>query len=177
MQRFSTNGYEVIVGESEISFLDRKTWGLSVLMIILGCCGVLLAFLSALWFVAGVSDTKMEFSETLGVAFPVGAVVLLVGVWIISRTYRARRTRPIEEIPDTLILDRLTQVLRNRTGDILIQMADVKARMHIDWWTRGAMRIVVLSWPGGRRTIYRALGRRGSLELLAFLNEQGLDAQ
>ncbi|MFC2078001.1 hypothetical protein ACFLTM_04255 [Candidatus Bipolaricaulota bacterium] len=62
-------------------------------------------------------------------------------------------------------------------GEIVAQLSDAKARMHIDWWTRGSMRIVALSWPGGRRTVYRTFGRRRSLDLLEFLKEQGLDAQ
>jgi hypothetical protein len=173
MQRFTSNGYEVIVDENEITFIDRKTWGLGVLMVILGSFAAILVILSVL-------DTTGKIkirSDLSGIALPAVAVLLLIIIWVISRTYRTRRDQPAKEIQDILIIDRSSQVLRDRMAKIAAQLADVKARMHIDWWTRGTMRIVVLSWPGGRRAVYRTFGRRRSLNLLTFLKEQGLDAQ
>jgi len=170
MQRFAANGYEIIVGENESIFVDRKTWGLGVLMALLGAMAVVLVVLRVL----GASKIQ---SDLLNIATPAAAALFLVVIWIISRTYRSRRDQPIEEIHNLLSVDPSSQELRNRTGEVVAQIEDVKARMHIDWWTRGTMRIVVLSWPGGRRVIYRTFGRRRSLDLLAFLKEQGLDAQ
>jgi len=46
MQRFARNGYEVIANEREIRFLDRQTWGLGVLLIILSSCAAILALLT-----------------------------------------------------------------------------------------------------------------------------------
>jgi len=173
MRSFVVNGYEIIAGENEIIFVDRKTWGLAWLMLSLGLAAAGLVLLSALR-TTGATELR---SDVLELALPAVAVLLFVVVWIASRTYRARRAQPAEEIRDILILDWPSQALCDRMGRMFAQLDDVKARMHIDWWTRGTMRIVVLSWPGGRRTIYRSLGRRRSLDLLAFLRERGLDAE
>jgi len=173
MRRFAANGYEITASESEIIFIDRKTWGLGGLIAVLGMVAALLIVLSGL-SAAGAKEIR---ADVAGIVLPAAAVFLLIVIWIISRANRTRRNRPTEEIEDVLVIDQSSQALRGRMGEIVAQLSDVKARMHIDWWTRGTMRIVVLSWPGGRRTVYRTFGRRRSLDLLAFLKEQGLDAQ
>lgn len=113
----------------------------------------------------------------MDIAFPAGAVLLLIAVLGVHRAVRARRDSSVEAIANVMIVDRSARTVRNANGPIVARMEDLKARMHIDWWTRSTMRIVVLRWPRGKRTIYRSCSRRQSLELLAFLNEQGLDAQ
>ena len=173
MRRFAKNGYEITAGENEIIFVVRKTWGLAMLMIVLGFSVAALLLLIVL-HATGEMGIR---SGLLGIALPVAAVLLLVVIWIISRAYRMRRDQPTEEIQDILVVDRPSRILRDRMGETVAQLADVKTRMHIDWWTRGTMRIVVLSWPSGRRTVYRTFGRRRSLDLLAFLKEEGLDAR
>ena len=173
MHRFVENGYEITAGENEIIFVDRRTWGIALLMVVLGILAAILIVLSGL-SVSGMAELRSDVS---GVALPAAAAVLLVVIWLGGRAYRARRDTPTEDVRDILIVDRPSEALRGRMGEILAQFDDVKARMHIDWWTRGAMRIVVLTWPGGRRTIYRSFGRRRSLDLLVFLKEQGLDAE
>ena len=174
MRRFEANGYEITATESEIIFIDRKTWGLGWLMAVLGMVAVLLIVLSGLSAAGGATELRPDVAR---VVLPAAAALLVIGIWIIGRAYRRRRQQPTEEIRDTLIIDRSSQALRGRMGEIVAQLSDVKARMHIDWWTRGAMRIVALSWPGGRRTVYRTFGRGRSLDVLEFLKEQGLDAQ
>lgn len=173
MQRFVENGYEIVAGENEIIFVNRKTWGLGWLMVVLGISAASLVVLSGL-SVAGMTGIRFDIS---GVALLAATVALLVIIWLISRAYRARRDQPSDDIRDALIVDRPSEALRGGMGEIFAQLDDVKARMHIDWWTRGTMRIVALSWPGGRRTVYRSMGRRRALDLLAFLKEQGLDAE
>ena len=172
MQRFAANGYEITARENKIIFIDRKTWGLGWLMVVLGMVAALLIVLSALNIARAMQIPPNLYSFLLPVA-----AALLLAVWIISRAYRTRRDLPTEEIPDILIADRPSQALRGRMGEIVAQLTDAKARMHIDWWTRGTTRVVVLSWPGGCRTVFRTFGRRRSLHLLAFLKEQGLDAK
>jgi len=174
MQRFEANGYEITATENEIIFIDRKTWGLGLLMAVLGMVATILVVLSGLTAAGVATEIRPDVAR---VVLPVAAALLLIGIWISGRAYRRRRDQPTEEIRDTLIVDRSCQLFRGRMGEILAQLSDVKARMHIDWWTRGTMRIVALSWPGGRRTVYRTFGRRRCLDLLEFLNEQGLDAQ
>ncbi|MBN1857876.1 hypothetical protein JW848_01585 [Candidatus Bipolaricaulota bacterium] len=173
MHRFSANGYEITAGENEIAFLDRRTWGLAWLMVAMGLLAASLVLLTAL-SAAGLAEIWRSVGD---IVLPACAGLLVIGVWTISRTYRKRRDHLSEEIQNSLIADLSSQVLRSMTGEIVAQLPDVRARMHIDWWTRGAMRIVALGWPGGHRTVYRTFGRRGSLELLTFLKEQGLDAQ
>jgi len=173
MRRFAKNGYEITAGKNEITFADRKTWGLAILMIVL-CFSVAALLLLIVLHATGEMEPR---SEALGIALPAAAVLLLVVIWIIIPMYRTRRDQPTQEVKDILIVDQPSRVLRDRMGETVAQLADVKARMHIDWWTRGTMRIVVLSWPGGRRTVYRTFGRRRSLDLLKFLKEQGLDAR
>jgi len=170
MQRFAANGYEIVAGETEIIFVDRRTWGVAWLMVALG--GLAVAFL-----VLSIGIASGPESEVLGLLLAAGIAVLAVAIWLLGRTYRARRSQPAEEIRDLLILDLRSDALRSRMGEILAQTAELRARMHIDWWTRGAMRVVVLRWPGGRRTLYRSFGRKGCLDVLAFLREQGLDAE
>jgi len=103
--------------------------------------------------------------------------LLLVAIWLIARAYRRRRNQPQEEIQNVLISNLDFQTLQDLLGQTVVSLVDVAARMHIDWWTRGTMRIVDLRWSGSRRTVYRSFRRRRCLDLLAFLQEQGLDAQ
>jgi len=172
MQRFRANGYEIVAGEHEIIFLDRKTWGIGWAMAVLG----ILAVVPILMTVAGPGAVAGLPTAVAEWGFPAAIAVLALAIWLLGRTYRRRRSEPAEEIRDLLILDLRSDALRSRMGEILAQTDELKARMHIDWWTRGTMRLVVLHWPGGRRTIYRTLGRRRSLDVLAFLREQGIDA-
>lgn len=172
MGRFVANGYEIFASGGELRFIDRRTWGLGWLMVVLSVLAALLVALSGL-NMAQLTELPSGFPNA---ALPVAAVLLLIA-WGAGRTYRIRRDRPIENIQDVLIVDRSGQVLRDTLGEIAAELSDVRARMHVDWWTRGTMRIVVLSWPGGRRVIYRTFGRRGCLDLLSFLKEQGIDAR
>ncbi len=176
VQRFARNGYEVMVNERDILFLDRQTWGLGVLMAILGACAAILTRLSGLGRTVEGMAAQCGPPEIVSIVFPAVAALLLVAVWMVYRTYRIRRDQPVEAMRNILTVDRSAQTVQDAMGRIVAQLEHVKARMHIDWWTRGAMRIVVLSWPGGKRTIYRTCSRRQSLELLALLKQQGLDA-
>jgi len=172
MKRFVQNGFEILAGEHEIVFLDRRTWGIGWAMVAIGALAVILIVLAvtAAEALGGLPSTLIEWG------FPGAAAGLALGIWVLVRLHRRRRSEPAEEIRDLLILDLRSDALRNRMGEVLAQSDELRARMHIDWWTRGAMRVVVLHWPGGRRTIYRSFGRQRSLEVLAFLREQGLDA-
>jgi len=173
MNRFAENGYEIVVSEDRIVFIDRKTWGLSWAMVGLSLAVVALALIGA-WGVGGSPDLQFEAIE---LACLVSAAVLVIGVWFLGRIYRRRRIEPAEDIPDILIFDRHSGLLRDRTGTNLARIDELKARMHIDWWTRGTMRVVVLSWPGGRRIVHRSFGRRRSLAVLGVLRTQGIDVE
>ena len=173
MQCYAENGYEIVAGENEIIFLDRKTWGIGWVMFALGVLAVVLIVFA----VTGAGAPQGLPPVLIEWIFPAGVAGLALAIWLLGRTYRRRRSEPSEEIRDLLILDLRSDALRIRMGEILAQTDELRARMHIDWWTRGAMRIVVLRWPGGQRTIYRSFGRKRSLEVLAFLREQGLDAE
>jgi hypothetical protein len=167
------NGYEIIAGENEIIFVDRRTWGLPWVMVGFGIVALVFVLLSTL----GTNAAVELQSAPLQLLPPTAAAILAVAIWLISRIYRRRRCEPAEEVRDLLVLDLPSRVLRNRMGEVLAQLEDVRARMYIDWWTRGAMRVVVLSWLGGRRAIYRSFSRRRALDVLAFLEQRGLDEE
>jgi len=148
-------------------------WRLHWIMIAMGLLagGVVLLYVPRL-STASTSGVQLDINR---VALPSLAIFLvMIGIWFISRIYRSRRDQPIEEFRDRLILDHSRQVLKSKMGEALAQVPDVQARMQIEWWTRGPSRIVVLSWPGGRRTVYRTFGRRPCLEFLEFLNVRAL---
>lgn len=111
----------------------------------------LAALLVALSGLSGAQATEL-LPGFPGVALPVAAALLLF-VWGAGRTYRTRRDRSAEDIRDALIADRSGQVLRDRMGEVAVELAAVSARMHIDWWTRGTMRVVVVSRLAGRRRV------------------------
>jgi hypothetical protein len=172
MPRFTANGYEITTTGNETVLIDRRTWGLGWLMVALGLVGVVLLALGGL---SRAQPVKPSIGSSVAALFAGGGLLLLAG--LVGGIYRKRNARPVEEIEDALVLDRAGRVLRSRMGEIAVPLADVKARMHIDWWTRATMRVVVLSWPGGHRTVYRAFGRSRCLDVLHFFAEQGVDAQ
>jgi len=173
MRRFVANGFEITAQEDEIVCIDRKTWGLHWLMIVMGLVAAFVIVFVALAAV-GVEELQTDLGREVLVAVPV-LLVILIGVSY--RTYQRRREQPSEEIEDTLIIDRSAQVVRNRKNEIVAQLPEVQVRMRTDWRTRGMMRVVVLGWPSGHRTIFRTFGRQRCLELLKFLNEWELDAK
>jgi hypothetical protein len=172
MHRFAANGYEVTGREKEVLFIDRRAWWLGWLMVVRGTAAALSMVLIGL----SIARATLLPPNLSRYTLPAAAGCLL-GAWAVSRTYHRRLSVPVEDIPDILIIDCPSRALRDRMGQHIAKLTDVRARMHIDWWTRGAMRTVALSWPGGRRTVFRTFGRRQCLDLLAFLQERGLDAK
>lgn len=172
MDRFAANGYEVSRRGNEVLFIDRRTWGLGWLMVVLGVATALCFVLGGL-SIAGAAQVEPSLARY---TLPAAAACLLAAC-AVRRAYHRRLSLPIEDIADVLFIDAPSQALRDRMGQSVAKIADVRVRMHIDWWTRGAMHAVVLSWPGGRRTVFRTFARSQCLDLLRFLQERGLDAK
>lgn len=169
---YNEHGFEIHTSEDEMLLADRKTWALSYAMVVLYGLAALLTVLGLLVSL-GAMETR---SDLPAVALFGAAGALLLPIAMIRRAYKVRRDLPLAEVRDWLAIDRPTKALRSRQGEILSQLDSVRAAMHIDWWTRGMMRIVVLTWPGGKRVVFRSINRRRALAVLKMLADAGIQS-
>ena len=164
-------GYEILRTDSETLLIDRGTWPLSYVMGILGALAVLLIVLGIL-VALGSADSH---SDVPPVALFGSAAVLGLAVGVIWRAYRRRRDLPLSKVVDGLVVDSNTGMLRDRSGDTLARLDSVHVSVRIDWWwTRALMRLVVLTWPGGKRVVFRSASRRKIREVMQTLQGLGI---
>ncbi len=155
-QMYGECGYEIHREDGETMLINRRTWWLGYGMGMLGVLSTLLAVLGAFGLVGAMnagSDVPVIVVFGLAVTFGLIAAAMLP-------TYKRRRALPATEVPGTGIIDHGAGVLRERSGSVLAQLDSLRAAVRIDWWTRGWMRLVVLTWPGGRRTVFRTGSRQ-----------------
>ena len=162
-------GYEIHKDDGEMLLVDRKTWPLTFpialftgLVILLFCLGLVTLFIAP-----SAGRPLTTWALPLG-----GGIVLLLLLIPLWGTYTRRQDLPTEEIPDALIVESSTGVLRRQDGDVLAQLAAVGVLSRRDWWwTRGMLQLVVLTWPGGRRVVFRAASGRRIREVKALLQD------
>ena len=160
-------GYEVHVRERDLLLINRRLWGATYALFILGALAGVLCILAALLFV-GVEEVR---TEVPAVALLFAVLALAAPIPFLLRRIKERRRVPLEDVSSVLVLDRESNELRGSMGEILAQLDDVRAAMHIDWMTRGLARLVVLWWPGGRRVVFRSFRRKHALRVLEVLLE------
>ena len=162
-------GYEIHKDGGETLLVDRKTWPLtSPVVLFTGLVIVLLCLGLVTLFIAPLADRPLT-SWALPLGAGIALLLLLIPFW---GTYTRRRDLPTEEIPDALLIEPSTGVLRRRDGDVLAQLAAVDVLSRRDWWwTRGLMQLVVLTWPGGRRVVFRTVSGRRIREVKALLQD------
>lgn len=164
-------GYEIRCGDDEIVLIDRRTWPLSYVM---GILSGLAALLIALGILAALGSAD-SLSDVPPIAlFGVAAVLVLI-LAVVWRAYRRRRDCPLSEVAGGLVIDLPAGVLRDRSGDTLASLDRVRVGVRVDWWwTRTLMRLVVLSWPAGRRVVFRTASRRRAREVAGALVDTGV---
>lgn len=153
--------------------IDRKLWGLRCALLSLSVGSVALGLIGILALL-GIADVR---SDAVAPATLAGALALLVPIPFIVRAVGVRKRQPIDGIRDALIVDRPSNALRDRTGELLASLEDVHASMHIDWMTRGIARLVVIRWPGGRRVVFRSFRRKRALRALEIFAECGISGR
>jgi len=164
-------GYEIHRGEGETLFVDRRTWPLGYVMVILCGVAVVMIVLGVLVLLGEADDLS---NVPAVVVFGVAAVLVLIlaAMW---RTYNHRRDLPLSEVADGMVLDSNAGVLRGRNGEVLARLDSVRAVVRVDWWwTRGLMRLVVLTWPAGRRVVFRSASRKKVRAVIRTLHDLGI---
>jgi len=153
---FGECGY-VIHREGDGTLLvNRRTRWLGYVM---GMFGLSALVLVAIGVFAVVDASGVELEVSLASLFGAAcACAALVG--LMFPAYRARRGLPVSEVRGTWVIDHGAGVLRGGGPDVLAQLDSIRVAVKIDWWTRGWMQLVVLTWPGGRRTVFRSPSRR-----------------
>ena len=166
---FQEYGYEIHRGEDDILLLDRNTW---ILRYITGILGVAASFLLILGLLVlfGVTQTLSDVSASILLVVSISFVIVAS---MLNRATKRRSAIPVAEISRRLTLDAQAGVLQDSRGDTLAALDSVRAVNHFDWSTRGMMRVVVLRWPGGRRTVFRTIRRQRVREIVQILNELG----
>ena len=164
-------GYEIHRSDDEMLLIDRRTWLPSYAMGILGGLAVLLIALGVL-AALGTADGLSGVPPT-ALFGAVGALVVVVGaIW---RVYKRRRDLPLSEVADGLVVDLRAGVLRDRQGDTLLPLDRVRVAVRIDWWwTRTLMRLVMVSWPEGRKIVFRTVNRWRAREVAKMLVDAGV---
>ena len=160
-------GYEIHVREQDLLLINRGLWGANYALFILGAlAGV--GCIAAVLIYLGVEEVRVDVPAA---ALLVAVLALAVPIPFLLRRIKERKRLPLEDISDVLILDRESNELRGSMGEILAQLDDVRATMHIDWMTRGLARLVMIRWPGGRRVVFRSFRRKSALQVLEILSK------
>jgi drug/metabolite transporter (DMT)-like permease len=149
-------GFEIHRENDEVLLVNRRTWRLGYGAGMLGLLGAMAAVVGVL-VVVGAADVRSDLPAIVLLAMAVACG--LVAAAMLS-AYGRRRRLPLDEVADAVVVDRAAGVLRERCGNVIAPLDSLKAAVRIDWWTRGWMRLVVLAWPGGRRTVYRSGSRQ-----------------
>jgi len=129
-------GYEIHVRERDILLVDRKLWGPGFALFGLTMIAGVLLVLGILG-IADLVDLRSRVSEY---GLLLGAIVVALPTSLLVRGFNERRRLPLDEVAGVLVIDLESNALRNRMGEILAQLDDVRAAMHIDWMTRGVAR-------------------------------------
>ena len=160
-------GYEIHREGDETLLVNRRSWGLGYAMGMFGIL-VLILVVVGVFGLVGASDIKSEVPlvALFGVA---AACAALTG--LMFAVYRARCGLPAAELPGTCIIDHGAGVLRGSGYDVLARLDSIRVAVKIDWWTRGWMRLVVFTWPGGRRTVFRSPSRQRARIVAEALSE------
>jgi hypothetical protein len=160
-------GYEIHRNDGETLLIDRRTWPLPFPIAIFAGIAVVLI---------GIGLVQLLMPSFVERPLPTGGVLLGFGVAVffiltpIWGTYKRRRDLPVEEITDGLIIDSATGVLRHRDGEVLSQLDALGVETRRDWWwTRGVMKLVVLTWAGQKRVVFRTVSGRRARELREML--------
>ncbi|MCK5586265.1 hypothetical protein KAJ02_09355 [Candidatus Bipolaricaulota bacterium] len=166
---FQERGYEIHRSEDSILLLDRKTWIVGYITGVLGVTAFLLLALGLL-VMFGATQTMPEVSGSVMLVVSIGSFVVAS---MLNRVNKRRLAIPVAEVVRRLTLDSRAGVLQDGDGNGLASLDLVRATEQFDWSTRGMMRVVVLRWPGGRRTVFRTIRRQRAREIAQMLNEPG----
>ena len=145
-------GYEIHREGGEILLVNRRTWWLGYAMGMFALLSLILAVVGALGL-AGATGARSDVPAVLLLGIAAGFAS--IGVLVLP-VYRRRRALPTAEVPGAAVIDHSAGVLRGSGHDVLAQLESIRVAVRIDWWTRGWMRLVVLTWPGGRRVVFRS---------------------
>jgi hypothetical protein len=164
-------GYEIHATDRGLRFVDRRTWGVAYAAANLG--GMALVLIVGTFVVLGTSqhlDAATAVPALLGLA-----VALLAAGGLLYRVYRHRRDRADGEMTATLVVDAAEGVLKDRNGQTLARLADVRVTVRRElWWTHGVGQTVSLAWPGGKSIVFRTARRARIASILQILADAGL---
>ena len=160
-------GYEIRVRERDLLLVNRRLWGATYALFVLGALAGVVCILAVLIYL-GVEGVR---ADVPAVALLLAVLALVVPIPVLLRRIKERRLLPLEDISDVLVLDRESNELRGSMGEVLAQLSDVRATMHIDWMTRGLARLVMIRWPGGRRVVFRSFRRKSALQVVEILSQ------
>jgi hypothetical protein len=163
---YAAYGFEIHRRAEGVWLVNRGLWLLGMLMGVLSAGIFLLLGLGA-WLVAaapGAFDPS-GVGCLLGGGLLVGLDVRLLGA------YRDRRDAPLDRVKNAVVIDVDRGVLRTPRGEPLTGLASTDVVVRIAWLdgSRGLMRNVLVSWPGGRRIAFKTASRQTAREVARVL--------
>jgi len=160
-------GYEIHVQGQSVFLVNRRLWAFGyAIVVFLALLGIVVAGV-----VSMAGDAKPETRAAAPMAFLVFGVPTSIPIPILGVAWFRRRRRALDQMPNTLIIDREAKVLRDCRGVELANLEAVRANTSLDLMTRGMSRRVLLRWPGGRRVVFRTLRPARAQEAVEILVE------
>ena len=112
-------GFEIHRESGEVLLVNRRTWWLGYGAGMLGILATMAAVAGVLGLV-GAADLRSDVPAIVLIAIAAAAWGLIVAA--ILPTYRRRRDLPLDEVTDTVVIDRAAGVLRERSGNVLARL-------------------------------------------------------
>jgi len=169
-RQLSAMGYEVVPEDGTLRFVNRFTWSRNYQAAIFLCCAALLGILGLL--VSEGVITRAAVSASFLFSFAAGLAVYSIVVRILLSPKRAKGAETPAEV---LVVNAVSGELQTREGEAISPLDEVHVEHRIDWWgTWGLVSYVRLSWDGGNRIVFRALGRRKAAQVMDALQQRGV---
>ncbi|MCX6099457.1 MAG: hypothetical protein NTX69_05525 [Candidatus Bipolaricaulota bacterium] len=74
-----------------------------------------------------------------------------------------------------MVVDTGAGVPKDHAGRVLARLVDVRIVVRTEWWwTKGATHTVALTWPSGRRVVFRSVSRFKIASILKILADAGV---
>lgn len=149
--------------EGRLHFADLDLSGVATLRFVF-------ALVTVIASINGLVQVWMAIAGAVSFVVPLVLWVLAVafaGLWyLVSRTAKRKRERPVEELRILLVLDRVRGVVADATGHVLAPLDALRFRRAFQ--PTSSSRRLVAEWPGGQRTLVRGNPFAGGLSDVAY---------
>jgi hypothetical protein len=163
-------GYEIRREGEDVHLLDRGAWPWIHSTTVFWSSAALCAIVGLLIRAGVVTSAKVSSSFLFAAAVGLGALPVFMRIMFM----RPRNLPPPGDSAE-LVIDPQAGELRRSQGELVAQLESVRAVARIDWWwTWGLTQLVLLSWEGGHRVVFRSTSRRKAQAVLKMLADIGI---